>query len=184
MAPTPDATAHPYVRRIFATLGERDPIQVLEATPAQLELLLEALGEEDFERSYAPGKWTAREILAHLADAELGLGFRFRQALTVPRYRPQAFDQDRWSERYDRFEPSLAVEAFRALRAWNLALFTTFDLDDWLRELDYPYAGIETVDHLVRFLAGHDLNHLRQLELISGLPLGAGAAGPGGGGPG
>jgi hypothetical protein len=165
-------TPHPYVRRIFDTLGERDPIQVLEASPAGLELLLEHLSEDDLETSYRPGGWTVREILAHLADVELGLGFRFRQALTVPRYRPEGFDQDRWSERYGRLEPSLAVEAFRSLRAWNLALFATFDLDDWLREVDYPFAGIETVDHMVRFLAGHDLNHLRQLGSVSGLPLG------------
>lgn len=157
---------HPYIERLLALLGDRDPIGVLEATPAHLEALYGLLGEDDFERSYAPGKWTAREIFAHLADTELGMGFRLRQALTVVPYSPETFDQDRWSERYARFEPSLATETFRALRAWNLALFTTFSLDDWLTEIDHPERGSESVDLMVRFLAGHDLNHLAQLERI------------------
>ncbi|UCH27255.1 MAG: DinB family protein [Trueperaceae bacterium] len=159
----------PYIDRILTTLGNRDPIVVLEATPKQLEAYLVRFSEHDFERSYAPGKWSARAILAHLADVELGLGFRFRQALVEPGYRPDSFDQDLWARRYARLDPSLAVETFRALRAWNLALFATFELDDWLKEVSYPFAGIDTVDMMVRFLAGHDLNHLLQLETIAGL---------------
>lgn len=158
---------HPYVERILTTLGDNDPIQVLEATPLRLEGYLNAFFDTDFERSYAPGKWTAQEILAHLADAELGLGFRFRQAVSEDNHKPQSFDQDIWAKRYKRLKPSLSVETFRALRAWNLALFTTFDLDDWTRAVDYPFDGIESVDMMVRFLAGHDLNHLGQLEQIA-----------------
>ena len=158
---------HPYIERILGKLGERDPITVLETTPLLLEGYLNAFFETDFERSYAPGKWTAQDILAHLADAELGLGFRFRQAVTLANYTPDAFDQDLWAKRYKRLEPALAFETFRALRAWNLALFATFDLEDWNREVDYPFEGIGTVDEMVRFLAGHDLNHLEQLEHIA-----------------
>lgn len=156
----------PYISRIMATLGDLDPIQVLETTPLRLEGLLERYSEADLKRSYAPGKWTAREILAHLADVEIGLGFRFRQVLAEDAHRPQPFDQDLWAARYGRLDPSLAVDAFRALRAWNLALFASFDMDDWLRPVDYPFAGVDTVDMMVRFLAGHDLNHLGQLERI------------------
>jgi hypothetical protein len=74
-----------------------------------------------------------------------------------------------WAQRYARLDPALAVEAFRGLRAWNLALLTTLTLEDWLAEGYHPERGFESVDLMVRFLAGHDINHLAQLESILAL---------------
>ena len=162
-------SVNPYIKRIFDILGDREPLTVLVETPKRTEELFEAFGEGDLERSYEPGKWNAGEIIAHLADVELGLGFRFRQAVAEENYTPQSFDQDEWAKRYGRLEPSLAVETFRALRAWNLALFTTFELVDWNKQVNYPFAGVDTVDAMVHFLAGHDLNHIEQLETIARL---------------
>ena len=164
-----DDSVNPYIRRIFDILGDREPLTVLERTPRRIEELYETFGESDLERSYEAGKWNAREIIAHLADVELGLGFRFRQAVAEENYMPQSFDQDKWAKRYAKLEPSLAVETFRALRAWNLALFTTFELIDWNKQVDYPFRGVDTVDAMVHLLAGHDLNHLEQLETIARL---------------
>lgn len=157
---------HGYIDRIFATLGDRDPIEVLGATPLRLEQFALAFDHDDFERSYAPGKWTAREIVAHLADCEIGLGFRFRQALAEVDHRVQPFDQDLWARRYARIDPALAIEAFTGLRRLNLSLFASFELNDWLRPVRYTFEGIDSIDAMVRFLAGHDLNHLAQLEQI------------------
>jgi hypothetical protein len=157
----------PYIARILGTLGDADPIGVLESTPRRLDAYLVGFAEADWDRAYAPGKWTAREVLAHLADVELLLGLRLRQAVSVPDYRPESMDQDAWARRYARVSPPLALETFRALRAWNLALLTTFDLDDWGRPVLYPLAGVDSVDMMVRFLAGHDLNHLAQLARIA-----------------
>ena len=154
-----------YTERILAMLGDEDPIKVLENTPRALETLLESLGEYRMGLSYAPGKWTAREILCHLADVELGKSFRIRQMLAGAPV--QLFDQDRWAERYGRLEPSLAVETFRALRAWNLTLFASFDLHDWLTEALHPERGPVSLDLEVRYMAGHDLNHLAQLQMIA-----------------
>jgi hypothetical protein len=156
----------PYIERIFQRLGDNDPITVLESTPRRLELMMDRFFETDFERSYAPDKWSARQIIAHLADTELGLGFRFRQAITVDHYTPDEFDQDAWATRYKRLDAAVAFETFRSLRHWNLALFATFDLEDWGRSIAYPAPGITNVDDMVRFLACHDLNHLQQLEWI------------------
>ena len=161
----------PYLQRILARLGPLDPIDVLAATPARLTELAERFGESDWNRSYAPGKWPARTVLAHLADTELGLGFRYRQAVSVPPGDPphavQPFDHDAWAARSARADPYVALEAFRALRAWNLALFAGFSLDDWTAEVFHHERGFESVDTMVRFLAGHDLNHLEQLETVA-----------------
>ncbi len=160
-----------YLERILERLGRLDPIDVLAATPMVLSSLAERFTEADWQRSHAPGKWPARTVLAHLADTELGMGFRFRQAVSVPASDPphaiQPFDQDAWAERSSRADPSLALEAFRALRAWNLTLFGTFSLDDWSRDVFHHERGFESVDTMVRFLAGHDLSHLDQLEAVA-----------------
>ena len=158
-----------YMQRILDTLGEHDPIEVLQATPQRLGGLLETMAPSDLERSYAPGKWDARHLFAHLADVELGVGFRLRLTLGQPGVELPAFDQDAWAERYRRLDPSLAVEAFRGLRAWNLSLLSTLTLEDWLAEGYHPERGFESVDLMVRFLAGHDINHLAQLESIVAL---------------
>ena len=160
MNPPPDS----YLDRILALLGDRDPITVLETTPRHLDVLMESLGSYRLEHAYAPGKWSAREILCHLADVELGKSFRIRQMLAGTPI--QAFDQDLWARRYGQLEASLALETFRALRAWNLALFAGFDLDDWLTEAVHPERGVMSLDLEVRWMAGHDLNHLAQLERI------------------
>lgn len=158
---------NPYIQRILSYLGDQDPISVLQQTPSKLERLLETLSPNDFETSYEEGKWTAREILAHMADVELLLSYRFRQGLAEAKHVIQSMDQDIWATRYKKLEPSLAVETFRALRSWNLALLSTFGLEDWNKEVHHPERGTETLDLMVSFLAGHDLNHLRQLQQIA-----------------
>lgn len=156
---------NPYVARMLELLGDQDPILVLTATPTRLETLLLRLGD-DVDRPYAPGKWDARHILAHLADMELGAGFRVRQMVAgVETLQP--FDQDAWAAPYGRLGPTLALETFRALRAWNLARYASFTFEDWLREVYHPERGLFSVDLSVRVSAGHDLNHLAQLEQIA-----------------
>lgn len=158
---------HPYIAHVLALVEDADPIEVLQATPVRIEHFLEAATPNVLGRSYAHGKWSAATILAHLADVELGLGYRLRQGLAEPEYVAEPFDQDAWVRRSRRLDPSLAVETLRALRQWHLGILATFDLDDWLRPIVYPYEGVDSIDMLVRFWAGHDLNHLEQLETIA-----------------
>lgn len=153
-----------YTDRIIALLGDLDPVTVLNATPLRVSSVVENLVPGDDALRYAAGKWDVRSLLAHLADVEMVTGVRIRRVLSAPGTRLEAFDQDVWAERYPNLEPSLAVEAFRGLRAWNLALLATLTLDDWLAEGLHPVRGPESVDMMVRLLAGHDLNHLLQLD--------------------
>ncbi|PZA06613.1 MULTISPECIES: DinB family protein [unclassified Meiothermus] len=156
---------NPYLARIIGLLGERDPLACLADTPQQLEALLPRL---EPERSYAPGKWTAREILCHLADTELAMGFRFRQTLAQDNHTVQPFDQDAWAVRYGGLPMGLAYETFKALRAWNLALLRGLSEEDLERTYYHPEREEwESLRMLLRFVAGHDLNHLGQLERIA-----------------
>lgn len=158
---------HPYIAQILDRVEDADPIEVLQATPGRVELFLEGATPNVLGRSYATGKWSAATILAHLADVELGLGYRLRQGLAETNYDVEPFDQDAWVRRSRRLDPALAVDTLRALRQWHLAILAGFDLEDWLRPLRYPYQGVDTLDMLVRFWAGHDRNHLEQLETIA-----------------
>lgn len=151
-------------------LAGRDPIEVLHATPALLSELFEAITEADLEAPYAPGKWNPRQLIAHLADVELASGWRLRQTVAAPGVELALWEQDVWAQRYGRMDAALALEAFRALRAWNLALLASLSLQDWLAEGYHPERGFESVDFMVRYLAAHDLNHLAQLGVQLPLP--------------
>jgi hypothetical protein len=150
-------------------LVNRDALQVAAETPGRLGDLAKKLGQSGMERSYAPGKWPARVILCHLADCEVTFAFRFRQALAEPNHVIQPFDQDAWARSYS--SPGLsgaaAVDAFSALRRWNLALLKSVPQATFSKPVTHPERGPMTFKGLLETMAGHDLNHLRQLEMIA-----------------
>src|SRR5215831_2169130 len=98
-------------------LGDRDPMQVIASMPKRLESLMAFLGRKGADRSPAPGKWSAREILCHLADCELTFGFRLRQTLAEPHHVFQPFDQDQWAKTYRAYDVASALAVFSSVRA-------------------------------------------------------------------
>jgi hypothetical protein len=158
---------NPYRERILGLLGDRPALETLEASAARVEALAQRIGPSSMSRAWAPGKWTARDILAHLADAEIATGFRLRQALAQDDHVIQPFEQDDWAKRYGQLDGMAAARAFTALRAWNLDLVRTMTPGDLARPVMHPERGMETIGILVKMLAGHDLNHIAQLEQIA-----------------
>jgi hypothetical protein len=156
-------TANPYA----PNLGGRDPRQVIAQTPTRLELLVDKLGPDGLERSLAPGKWKAREILCHLADCELVFAFRLRQALAEPNHVIQPFDQDHWAKPYALLKVPAALAAFSAARQWNVALLETVAPQDFAKKLSHPERGEMTFQTVIETMGGHDLNHLAQLETLA-----------------
>ncbi len=154
---------NPYAR----FLGNGDALQTIAATPARLASLAKQLGSAGLERSTAPGKWSAREILCHLADCEVAFAFRLRQALAEPRHVIQPFDQEAWAKTYPAFTAPAAMSTFSALRAWNLALLGAVPADAWSKVIHHPERGDMTFQTVVETMAGHDLNHIAQLETIA-----------------
>ena len=148
-------------------LGNRSAREVIAETSRKLSTLAGRLGPAGMKRSLAPGKWTARDILCHLADTELAFAFRLRQSLAEPRHVIQPFDQDAWSRPYPSLDAQAALATFSAVRAWNLALLATVPAEAYARTLNHPERGDMTFQVLVETMAGHDLNHLGQLETIA-----------------
>jgi hypothetical protein len=147
-------------------LGDRNPREVIVETTAKLSAHVARLGPEGLGKPPAPGKWSATEILCHLADCEGVFAFRLRQALAEPYHVIQPFDQEVWSKPYPAMDPHTALDVFAANRRWNLALLETITPDDLIKKLKHPERGEMTFQTLIETVAGHDLNHLEQLERI------------------
>jgi uncharacterized damage-inducible protein DinB len=146
-------------------LGAKDPHEVIAATCNRLNDFVGALGPK-VDVAPAPGKWSAREIVCHLADTELVFAFRLRQSLAEPLHVIQPFDQDKWAERYAIYDAASALEIFKAVREWNLKLIASLTSEEKLKKLTHPERGEMTLGVIVETMAGHDLNHLAQIEAI------------------
>jgi Family of unknown function (DUF5522)/DinB superfamily len=151
-------------------LGDRDAFQVVRETPRRLRELVDTLGAGGLECSLGPGKWPVRSIISHLADCEIAFGFRLRQTMAIEDHTMQPFDQDKWARPYDSISGQLALEVFTALRGWDLALIKTLTAEDLARKANHPELGDLTLRMIVETMAGHDTNHLLQIEKIREQP--------------
>src|SRR5919201_3429945 len=119
-------------------LGDRNPLEALSDSPARIGALVESWRPDVFARSYAQGKWDARQILIHLAHVEMALGYRARQALTISSYQVTPFDQDAWLAKDPSLDGPSAYRAYRGLRELNLALFRNLSAEDRARTFSHP----------------------------------------------
>jgi hypothetical protein len=161
-------TAQEYTKRMLGLAKGRDPLKVQAATPARLERLVKDQPRRLLTRRSAPGKWSAAEIVAHLADAEIVHAYRLRMILSQNTTEIQAFNQDKWAAvvRYDRVAVRDALVVFAAVRRTNLALIKRLTPQERQQYGMHQERGKETIDHISRMYAGHDLNHLAQIERI------------------
>jgi hypothetical protein len=148
-------------------LANRDPLEALGDTPSRIRALTEPWTPAQFERTYAPGKWTARQILIHLAQTEMALGARARMALCTTPYTSQPFDQNAWIERDAGVSGVVALNALVAMSAMNLALFASLSDADRAIAFTHPEYGPISVDWLIHQMAGHQIHHLRHFEVIA-----------------
>jgi uncharacterized damage-inducible protein DinB len=149
-------------------LGDQPPLAALGKTADRIRRLVESWSADAFERSYAPGKWSARQILIHLAQTELALTTRARFALAQPGYQAQAFSQDDWMPIDAGADARTALGAYTALRAMNLAMWKRLSAQDLDRPFSHPEYGELTVGWIMAQMAGHDIHHLQQLERVQG----------------
>ena len=148
-------------------LGERSPWEVIFETPGHLRTLLEHLGNVRAEQAPAPGKWSVRQIICHLADCEIVFAFRIRQSLTQDHHVIQPFDQDQWATLYDACDAPTALTVFTAVRDWNARVIRGMLPDRLEKKLTHPERGEMNVQTVIETMAGHDLNHIAQIEAIA-----------------
>jgi hypothetical protein len=160
MKPMPDNPYGKYVEGM-------DLLASLDETSQRINRLMQGWTPEMFERSYAPGKWNARQLLTHLLHAEMIFGERIRFALTKPDYVVVPFDQDEWMKIESSTDGPTALAAYFALRRMNLAFFRTLSPAQRAHRFQHPERGEIDVNWIITALAGHDRHHLPQFEAIA-----------------
>ncbi len=165
---TMQETPKQYTKRILGYVAGRKPLHVQQSTLKKIERLIRPLTPRQMRKRSAPGKWSIAEILAHLADTELVGGYRIRMILGSNGTPIQAFDQNVWvrNANYARQNPRKSLRTFRILREHNLALLKSLPRQKWSRYGIHAERGKESIARVAQMFAGHDINHLRQIERI------------------
>jgi len=165
-------TPQQYTQRMLNHSQGKNPLRLQQATHRKLAALVKRLSKKQLTRRPAPDRWSIAEILAHLADAELVIGYRLGLILASNGTTIQAFDQDAWAQTfsYGKRDPKTSLETFRLLRENNLKLLSSVPRSLWQNYGQHSERGKETVDHIVKLIAGHDLNHLAQAESAAKQP--------------
>ncbi len=162
------ASARTYVRALLEVLGERDPVAVLAELDQWLDRRVDGTPESALARPEAPGKWSAADVVQHLADSELVLGYRMRMILTEDRPPIQGYDQDRWAATMD--YPSIPLAESRAqlgtLRRANLRVLRRLGPGELARVGVHSERGAESLEHLIKLMGAHDLVHRRQIDRV------------------
>lgn len=115
-----------------------------------------------------PGKWSAREIVHHLADSESTSAIRLRRLLAEDRPVIQGYDQDQYATRlkYNERDIAPALEAFRSARATTTQILSLMSEDDWNRAGEHTESGRYTPEHWLEIYAAHAHNHAAQIRRL------------------
>jgi hypothetical protein len=159
-------------------LGSNDPFPVLENTPRRVAEIASTLEPQQMAThpdsltvgsgTSMPGRWSIHQIVAHLADTELVSQTRVRMMLFEDTPALAAYDQDRWVNGWQRENESFedTLERFRVLRESTIRLFRATPEHDLRRVGTHAERGVQTAGDYLIILAGHDINHLSQIEAI------------------
>ena len=158
-----------YRKRIMDHVRDgEDPMKLQAAAAKKIDRLVKGVSPAKLRKRPEPTKWSVAEIVAHLADVEIVIGYRMRMILGAPGTPIQAFNQDEWvtSGHYEKRDTRKCIEQFRVLREANLALLKSLGPEQWKHFGIHSERGEESIELIVRLIAGHDLNHIRQIERI------------------
>lgn len=165
----PDATDEPraYVDALLRTLGERDPREVYRTTPDAVASRCAELSVGSWHAAPEAGEWSAYQIVGHLFDVDIVYGFRWRLVLTADTPNYPGYDEKGWA-RLPKPEAARLLTAVSTLRAANVELIESLAPEQLARKGVHGEQGSETVDLMIRKIAGHDLAHLDQLDRAIG----------------
>lgn len=157
-----------YIKKIEGKLGGKDPMKVQSTTAKELARLMKGTTPAKLKKRPAPDKWSAAEIITHLADSEIAVGWRMRAILGAPGTPIQAWNPDAWAAagHYSKRDPRETLEAFRVVRETNLAMLKTLTPEQWKHFGIHAERGEESIERLVQMMAGHDINHTEQIEQL------------------
>ncbi|HEX8722501.1 MAG TPA: DinB family protein [Pyrinomonadaceae bacterium] len=129
---------------------------------------LEGFPADSLSAHPLPGKWSAREIVQHLADSEMNSAIRLRKLLTEESPQIQGYDQDTYAARlrYNERDIAPALDALRGARATTAQLLDSMTDEDWARAGTHSESGRYTVEDWLRIYADHAHNHAAQIRRL------------------
>lgn len=127
-------------------------------------------GEDGLDRRPAPGEWTAREVVHHLADSEMTSAIRLRRLLAEESPIIQRYDEKAFAQRlhYDR-PVDADLDAMEAARRSSLELIESLDDDEWGRSGTHEESGPYSVEAWLAIYADHTYDHAEQIRNAAGL---------------
>ena len=142
-----------------------DLIQRLEETRDQT-LKLYTLGDDDLARTYAPGKWSVRFLLLHLADSETVLYDRIRRVLSEPRQVLWVYDQDAFAKGldYSRVPLDLYAKVYESVRNAIIHYAGLYYEQRGHLEFVHSVTGVRTLKDEFDKVAAHNQHHLNQIQ--------------------
>jgi hypothetical protein len=154
-----------YREKMFNLLTDRNPLEVLAQTASALADIVGKHSATVLRTRPFEGKWTPNEIIGHLTDSEWVYGYRLRLILSENEPAFLGTNQELWvtALRHNEREPAELVEIFRRMRMFNLAVWNRTSPEDLKRTGQHNERGPESLDVMLRLLAGHDLSHLDQI---------------------
>jgi hypothetical protein len=164
------ANAADHLLQFTRYTGGKDTIAMQREFPDVLAGLISGVDAAKLTARPAANKWSVTEILAHLAEDELTSSWRYRQMIENPGVQLAGFDQDLWAQvgAYNTWPAADALKMFRLLREANLRMMAALTPEQWERHGTHAERGHITVRSLARHMAGHDRNHLDQIQRILG----------------
>lgn len=129
---------------------------------------LEGFPEAALSSHPLPGKWSAREIVQHLADSEMNSAVRLRKLLTEESPQIQGYDQEDYAARlrYNERDIAPALDALRGARATTAQLLDAMADGDWAREGTHTESGRYTAEDWLRIYAAHAHGHAAQIRRL------------------
>jgi len=161
-------TGPPIPSHYARALGDDDPIEAMASAPDRMRKLARGLTDKQLATRPAPGKWSIKEIIAHLADGEVILGSRYRFIAAHDRPPLPGYDQNLFVERLgvENVRALDLIDDFAMVRAANLGLLTRLPEAALDRVGIHGERGEESIRSMVSMYAGHDRHHLAQIETI------------------
>jgi len=160
--------AEAYIAAVLDLVNDQDPMHVLQETPDFVAAAIHTTSAPALQVPEAPGKWSMAAVVLHLADSEIVWAWRLRLVLAEDEPTLTGYDQDLWAKHlgYGEVDAQEALSTFVALRRSNLRLLQSAPPEALEREGKHVERGRESVAHMIRLYAGHDLAHRNQLERI------------------
>lgn len=160
----------PHYVAYIARVTESDPVAVLAAQIDVTTALLRGVSEADALKRYAPGKWSVKEVVGHLADTERIMAYRALRVARGDETPLPGFDENAYvpPARFDARPLADLVADLRTVRSASVSLFKSFDADAWRRRGTASGKAV-SVRAIGYMIPGHERHHVEILKTRYGL---------------